>query len=370
MPWAIWVALAAVTSTMIGAQWDIAWHRSIGRDGFWSPPHVAIYLGAVLAGLAAGWLILSTTFSQTATAARAVSVRVWGFRGPLGAFVAAWGGVAMLASAPFDDWWHNTYGLDVRILSPPHTLLALGIFAMALGALMLIGGWSNRAPERTLPKYFFLYIAGLILILIMTFSMEYTSRAGLHSIRPYRVIAAGAPLMLLGAGRASGARWGATWVAGVYSFMYLALLWIFPLVPAVPKLGPVYYPVTHLVPAGFPLLLIAPAIVLDVIAPKLEARPRWQRAIVFGLIFLAVFMAVEWPFASFLNSAAADNWIFGGAYHDYNTRPNWAEMQHRFFFYEHSTGQRALEVGLAIFSACAMSWIALAWGDSMRKLRR
>ncbi len=28
----------------------------------------------------------------------------------------------MITSAPFDDWWHNAYGLDVKILSPPHVV--------------------------------------------------------------------------------------------------------------------------------------------------------------------------------------------------------------------------------------------------------
>jgi hypothetical protein len=36
-----------------------------------------------------------------------------------------------------------------------------------------------------------------------------------------------------------------------------------PLVPASPKLGPVFFPVTHLVPAKFPILVIIPAIALD-----------------------------------------------------------------------------------------------------------
>ena len=54
-------------------------------------------------------------------------MNVLGFRGPFGAFVCAWGGAAMIASAPFDNWWHEAYGLDVRIVSPPHTLLAMGM---------------------------------------------------------------------------------------------------------------------------------------------------------------------------------------------------------------------------------------------------
>ena len=84
-----------------------------------------IYLCGVLAGIACGYLILSTTF-QSHSPLRDVSVSMWGFRGPLGAFICAWGGVAMITSAPFDNWWHDAYGLDVKILSPPHMLLVAG----------------------------------------------------------------------------------------------------------------------------------------------------------------------------------------------------------------------------------------------------
>src|SRR5437879_13688613 len=103
--WTLWIAVAAVTSAMIGIHWDISWHRSIGRDAFWTAPHIAIYLCGVLAGVSSAYLILSTTFGGEPEL-REASVSMWGFRGPLGAFVAAWGGVAMLTSAPFDDWWH------------------------------------------------------------------------------------------------------------------------------------------------------------------------------------------------------------------------------------------------------------------------
>src|SRR5579885_2953859 len=114
VPWYVWCSVFAVTSAMIGGQWDISWHRSIGRDTFWTPAHIAIQLCGILTGISCGYLILSTTFSRSPL--RAASVNIWGFRGPLGAFIAAWGGFTMLASAPFDDWWHNAYGLDVKIL--------------------------------------------------------------------------------------------------------------------------------------------------------------------------------------------------------------------------------------------------------------
>ena len=109
---------------------------------------MAIYACGILAGISAGYLIFSTTFGKNAEL-KDVSVRIWGLSGPLGAFICAWGGVAMLASAPFDDWWHNAYGLDVRIISPPHMVLAAGFFGIEFGTVMLMLAFMNRAqPER------------------------------------------------------------------------------------------------------------------------------------------------------------------------------------------------------------------------------
>ena len=124
--WYIWSSVLAVTSTTIGLYWDISWHIGIGRDTFWTPAHMAIQLGAVITGFSCAYLILRTTFADGA-ARRENSVRIWGLRGPLGAFIAAWGGFCMLTSAPFDNWWHESFGLDVMILSPPHVVLILGI---------------------------------------------------------------------------------------------------------------------------------------------------------------------------------------------------------------------------------------------------
>src|ERR1700758_3858798 len=89
IPWFLWCCALAVTSVTIGAHWDVSWHRSIGRDTFWTPAHLAIYLCGVLAGIAFGYLIFHTTFARPPQLV-ASSVRVFGLRGPLGAFLAAW----------------------------------------------------------------------------------------------------------------------------------------------------------------------------------------------------------------------------------------------------------------------------------------
>src|SRR5579872_6868948 len=182
IPWYLWCAAAAVTSVTIGAHWDVSWHRSIGRDTFWTPAHLAIHLCGVLAGICCGYLIIYTTFRKPANLI-ASSVNVLGFRAPIGAFIAAWGGITMLTAAPFDNWWHNAYGLDVKIVSPPHAVLMAGVWAVAMGSLILILGAMNRAQDVTSNKqlqYLFLYMGGLMLVLQQFFRMEYTWDVRLH----------------------------------------------------------------------------------------------------------------------------------------------------------------------------------------------
>jgi hypothetical protein len=50
IPIFIYATAFASLSIVIGLIWDISWHVSIGRDGLLSAPHLAIYLGAVVAG--------------------------------------------------------------------------------------------------------------------------------------------------------------------------------------------------------------------------------------------------------------------------------------------------------------------------------
>ena len=40
-----YLILIASTAIVIGVEWDISWHSSIGRDKLLSPPHVLIYIG-------------------------------------------------------------------------------------------------------------------------------------------------------------------------------------------------------------------------------------------------------------------------------------------------------------------------------------
>jgi hypothetical protein len=368
-PWYIWLCVLAVTSAIVGVYWDISWHRSIGRDTFWTPAHMAIYLCGVLAGIVSGYLILSTTFDRSSPL-REPAVGMWGFRAPVGAFIVAWGGIAMLVSAPFDNWWHDAYGLDVKIISPPHALLFLGNGAIQLGALILILGRMNRAEgrlRRTL-DWLFLIASAMLMLGAGIFIMAYTFPNQMHSALSYRVVCTTFPFVLAGIGRASHQRWASTKLAALYILFCIASIWILPLFPAEPKLGPVYHKVTHFIPSPFPLLLIVPAFFLDLLREKLGGRDGWLEAFAAGSAFLASILAVQWPFATFLLSPAARNWFFGSHYVDFLTRPT--SPIARFVFLDMDKGDFWTNLALALFFAILMTRLGMAWGESLRRVRR
>jgi hypothetical protein len=372
VPWPVWSAVAAVTSTAVGLYWDISWHTGIGRDTFWTPAHLAIQFGAVLTGLSCAYLILHTTFSSDSPA-RESSVRIWGFRGPLGAFIAAWGGFAMLTSAPFDNWWHDSFGLDIKILSPPHVLLFLGIITMGLGGLILIVGQMNRSSDQAKVRlnWLLLYVGSLLFSLLVMLGYEYVGDNTLmHSAIFYRVLGMLGPLGLIGIARASGHRWAATIVASFYTLLWIAGLWIFPLFPAQAKLGPVFTPVSHMIPLGFPLLVLPGAAMLDYVLNRFADRRRTIQAVVAGGGFLAVMLAVQWPFGNFLNSPPARNWVFGMNYFGYFMRPSDYHLAWEFSSYEKTRAEFWIGMGIALVVSMISARLGLAWGDWLRRIRR
>ncbi len=364
--WPTWCAVASSLTVAFGVHWDIAWHRSIGRDAFWSPPHVAIYAAAVLAATAALARIVPATFGGR----RAFDggAHVLGFRGPLGAFISSWGGAAMIASAPFDDWWHNAYGLDVKILSPPHVVLAIGILCLHLGALVMLAGAMNRADgdARRRLESLVVAIGGMVLVAVFTIFMEKTVRDEMHRGSFYLIVALFAPFVLAAMARATGRRWAGTQAAGVYSVFLLALLWGFPLVPAEPKLGPVLSPVDCLIPPEFPLLLLPAAAVLD--AWLWRGRGRSRPVAAGGVLFVSVFFVLQWPFASFLMSPHARNYFWGAKYFDFSM-PSWWYYRRYAFMPEDGT-RRIVEMVLAwaaSMGSALCGWSAGGWLGRVRR---
>ena len=377
MRWPGYLLALAVTSVVIGILWDISWHMTIGRDTFWTPAHIAVYFGGTLAGCVGGWLAVKHTFFPTPEE-RAVSVSVFGARAPLGAWVTIWGALAMLTSGPFDDWWHNAYGLDVKIISPPHTILGLGMMGISVGALLLTLARQNREANGA-GGWLFVYVGGIFVALGAVFISEYTFPNLQHGTRFYGACCTMFPFRLVTVGRAGRLSWTTTRVAAVYMLAICSLVWILPLFPGTPKLAPIYNPLTHMVPPVFPVLVIIPALGIDLMLRTIgESGATFEkrmlalaysvpRALALGAIFLVLLIAVQWFFSDFMLSPHAENWFFAGNRHwGYgNGRGSW---RHEFWFDNDSLTVRGVMLCWAI--ASISSWLGLLWGSWMRKVKR
>jgi hypothetical protein len=401
--WPSLLMTVALSSIAIGITWDISWHETVGRDTFWTPAHMAIYFGGVLAGCVGGWLAFKCTF-LAGPAERDSSVRLFGARAPLGAWVAIWGALAMLTSAPFDDWWHNAYGLDVKIVSPPHAVLGLGMFGISVGALLLVLSRQNRLQNiaSTKGSGMFIYAGGVFVLMGSVFLLEYIFPNEQHGAYFYKVCALMYPARFVALSCAGRISFPATRIAAVYMIFMCAMDWILMLFPAHPKLAPIFNPVTHMVPLPFPLLLIFPALAIDWILRKAgesycvsnsfgqigndSPSPtngeratvsgpfyRIALAIVLGAVFFAILIAVQWYFSKFMLSPYARNWFFmSDRVFGYNFPKG--EWQTHFWRLDPSQPRfdpitiRSIIVILGF--ASLSSWVGLFFGRWMRKVQR
>jgi hypothetical protein len=293
----------------------------------------------------------------------------------------------MLTSAPFDDWWHNTYGLDVQILTPPHTILLVGMMMVQFGAIVAVLSLQNQASAQSNPqqaariRLLFILSSAFILSVLFVLLSENMGRYASHNSSYYVSASIIFPLLLLAVGRAaandSSLRYPITVVTAIYMLAIAVPSWVLPLFPAVPKLGPVANPITHYQAFIFPLLLVVPGYALDRLLNKFgkgrvdKPMNDWLLAALAGVVFMVIFLAVQWPFGGFLQeSPYARNWFFMSNSWDYGSDPNW---EYRFKFspwFAQSPAQFAMGFGKAVLIAMITARVGLLWGSWMRRVVR
>jgi hypothetical protein len=126
--------------SLVGLTWDIQWHDDVGPDTFFTLPHLFLYAGSAVVGLASLAVVLLTTAARRA--GRPVDPRIGGrvvnvfgrtFAAPLGYLVSGVGAATFLLYGLWDQWWHGLYGFDAVIDSPPHIGLLLSITVSLIG---------------------------------------------------------------------------------------------------------------------------------------------------------------------------------------------------------------------------------------------
>jgi len=215
---ALWALLASKIVTGWGVQWDIQWHVLIGRDSFWIPPHLITYAGVSAAVFLSFGVLFWETWCGTG------SVRVLGLRGSRGFHLAAWGMAVTIIAAPIDDLWHQLFGIDVTLWSPPHLMGILGAVINAWACLTIA---KEVYPEGGGARLAAMILTGATLYGSLHLVVDPSSRiAYLYGgVRFYTFAVISAfllPLALVPVARLSGNRWAPALVLVVVALVGMA----------------------------------------------------------------------------------------------------------------------------------------------------
>jgi hypothetical protein len=145
-----WTILCLMLFGELGLAWDRRWHDYVGRDQFWIPPHIMMYTGVAGSGLIALFVVLLDTrryYQKKAGVDDSSTVRILRFfHAPLGFTLLGFGMLTDLIAAPFDNYWHELYGVDVTLWTPFHLMGVLGAITAGLGIIYTFA--SEAAYER------------------------------------------------------------------------------------------------------------------------------------------------------------------------------------------------------------------------------
>ena len=278
LPLVVWCALACAAMRYAGGVWDVAWHRTLGRDSVWSPPHVLLYVAVLGATLASAWFLQCARRRELRRAAG----------------LSLSGNSLMLLSAPLDAFWHFAYGPDTDIWSPPHLLAVFGSGLNGLGWLIAISAWPRPARALCVAKYTFAATTAYAAWFSLNwFQMDAASRDAL--VYPSLVGLVVLPTLLI-IRDVTGLRFGATVAAA--GLMLLCL---------VPAIG---FPLADWAGPALPPLLIVPALALDLALRR--GRASIGRFVAGGLAFGVSFLVVHGMFGSAVSLLASSAGALAG----------------------------------------------------------
>lgn len=363
LPIALWGAFLSNLCMLVGWHWDISWHRSIGRDTVWTPPHISIYLALIVAFIYNSSLIVSQTFGSRRDVP---GIRIFGFNGPSGAFLTLWAILLQFVAIVFDNWWHNVYGLDVAVFSPPHALLGCGITLYYFGQFMLAALYRNSVPSTDAPSFWITVVLWAFLLghQAITVDPSYGYRAVLNhayvtssaTTFPFCIVLIHAYLK---------SRWAATISSALYMGAIIILMQLFQFFPATPQFGPVYHRLATFLPPLFPLLLVVPAAVLDTIIDRWSEKRSFRFYLLLSVGFVISFNGTNWLVASFLQTRWAANRFFAGhlPLTAFEKVPRTAAQ----VGFDAAT---AISLLIAVVVATVTAWIAYRLGEWLRRVVR
>lgn len=162
-------AWAAATSALsmfalllagVGFYSDVAFHIAYGRDEeLFTAPHVAILIGLTLILVAAIMAVAYATLTGVPTRLRLRGLRIPWSALPLGVI-----GVGAVSGFPIDELWHQQYGVDVTMWSPPHLMMILGAAFTGMASWLVVAESGVRPGDSGWARGFHVVAAWLTLL--------------------------------------------------------------------------------------------------------------------------------------------------------------------------------------------------------------
>jgi hypothetical protein len=116
---------------------------------------------------------------------------------------------------------------------------------------------------------------------------------------------------------------------------------------------------------------MVPAVALDWWWNRYGEKGHVRQAVIAGALFFGVFVAVQWPFAEFLMTPRARNWIFAAHNFRYFLSPGSYTAKGVFFPWEQLGGTpRWIGMPAALGVAIGSSSLGLAWRNWLLRIQR
>lgn len=293
---AAWLYAACAVMALTGLMWDGAWHQSWGRDTFFIPPHDMMYASITGLFVISAVILLSAQKlgEQAAPAGSAVAPA------PAGVRLIFSGCLTLFAAAPFDEWYHRTYGVDngTGLWSPPHFMGMVGGLLGCLGLLLLLRAERQmdvRPPARprwlgnlTANDALTLIVFALITLIVGGLSMNFWAIRQWYRVEgtfyPWLGLMFG-PMVLVMAQRVT-RRAGAASISFAIPFLFMGGMGAL--------LSALKYPLV----VSLPVMAIPSALLLDWLYARYGSGYRWLLAA--GPLVSLVFYIAEYYWAWFL----------------------------------------------------------------------
>ena len=204
-----WIILLFLILGELGLSWDIQWHALVGRDRFWTPPHILIYLAVGGAGIISLFMVLVDTLRYRHRAPgvnEKSTVRILRiFHAPSGFVICGLGPLICLIAAPFDNYWHQLYGIDINLWSPFHLMGALGGLLTGVGLVYvfaseaIIDRQARRHPRTVFGLNGLEWGACILLSALLRLTLSALTQFPGFAVGPFEILTYPLPLVL-GAG--------------------------------------------------------------------------------------------------------------------------------------------------------------------------